>query len=354
MAYHNQNNDGPRPTLGPSPWLFLALTVFLAAGIRQTFYPGVKQVETTRSEQFFPAIQPSAPPTIVKSLYHHQTASFRTGNLLSDQLEKLIQDLHVEDDSIKREELIANFLATLKLEDVSAALDILKNTETSDLVGDLSRRLVQRWAEGNPQDLDAWAKSLPAGPQRQAALDGLAITWANSQLTNAISWGQSLADETERNRALVVVANEAVRVDPMVSLKLGVDLPPNSQRDEMIERAAMEWASRDAQNAVAWAVQIPDETLRAKVLAGEATAWADQDPESAATLAVTELPAGRLQQDTVISIVERWAQQQPETAAAWVEQFPEGALREAAIQNLIAQWSQKAPAEAQQWLARHS
>jgi hypothetical protein len=94
--------------------------------------------------------------------------------------------------------------------------------------------------------------------------------------------------------------------------------------------------------------------LRASVLAGESVAWAKQDPESAADLAVQELPAGRLQEDTVISIIQRWAQQAPEAAAAWVDQFPPGPLRTVAIDNLVSQWSQKDAAGAHQWLANHS
>jgi hypothetical protein len=75
----------------------------------------------------------------------------------------------------------------------------------------------------------------------------------------------------------------------------------------------------------------------AKVLAGEAVSWAEQNPEAAATLAVDQLPAGRLQEDTVVSIVQRWAQSDTVAAATWVAQFPEGSLRKTAVENLVAQ-----------------
>jgi hypothetical protein len=49
----------------------------------------------------------------------------------------------------------------------------------------------------------------------------------------------------------------------------------------------------------------------------------------------------------VISIVQRWAQQQPTDAAAWAEQFPLGELKLAAFENVVARWGFKDPERAQ-------
>ena len=349
-------NAGPRPARGPADWVLMAmLGLCLAFGVRQMFHPATKEVESTKPEQNLHSIQSSQPYRMAESSNRHPPDdNIEAGNPLSDKLAKLIQDLQAEDDPMGREQLIANLLAGLKTGDIATALDFLKNAQPAELAADLSRRLVRHWAESSPRDVAAWLNGLPDGDQRQAALDDLAIVWANSQMVEAISWGQSLGNEGERNRALTDVANEAVRADPMTALQLAVGLPADVQRDDLIRRAAMEWASGDATNAVAWAEQIPDATLRVTVLAGEAVAWAKQDPESAATLAVMELPAGRLQEDTVVSIVQRWTELQPEAAAAWVAQFPEGAMRAAAIENLVALWSQTDADAAQQWLASHS
>ncbi|MGD1085302.1 MAG: hypothetical protein ABSA47_11220 [Verrucomicrobiota bacterium] len=356
IATRKNVNDGPRPTRGPSLWLFLAMAgLCMTVWLSQRFYSDPQKVETTGARQFSPAKPPSetpSPPAHVNPA--RRAAVVAPANRLADHLARLLRDLQGEDDPMRGEALIADFLAGLGTKDIAAALDILKDAKPADLAEDLSRRLVRRWAEGSPQDVAAWMNNLPSGSQREVALDNLAFLWANSQLTNAIGWAQSLADPAERDRALTAVANESVRADPLTALQLAAGLPPDSQRDDLVRRAAMEWASGDPRNAVAWAEQIPDAELRAKVLAGEAVAWAAQDPESAAILAVQELPSGRLQEDTVVSIVQRWARQEPETAAAWVEQFPDGALRAAAIENLLVQWSQKDAAAARQWRAGHS
>ena len=333
----------------------LMFVVCLVIGVKQMMHSDVKKNESIRPQQVSGSLPSARMDWMMANQGHHHAASrIEAGQLLTDSLTRLIQNLQAEDDPMKREQLIADFFAGLQTGDIATALGFLKDAQPAEIALDLSRRLVRIWAESNPNDAAAWINGLPAGKQRQIAMDNLAIIWANSQLTDAINWGQSLGDEDERNRALTAVANEAVRVDPQTALQLAVGLPADSQRDDLIRRAAMEWAAGDVTNAVAWAEQIPDATLRATVMAGEAVAWAKQAPESAATLAVQELPAGRLQEDTVVSIIQRWAEQQPEAAAAWVALFPEGPLRNVAIENLVVQWSQKDAAGAQQWLAAHS
>jgi hypothetical protein len=71
---------------------------------------------------------------------------------------------------------------------------------------------------------------------------------------------------------------------------------------------------------------------RAAALAGIATAWSEQDPIAAATMVLRELPSGRLQADTIVSIVQRWAQQSLDGATEWVNRFPNGDLRDAALE----------------------
>jgi hypothetical protein len=110
-----------------------------------------------------------------------------------------------------------------------------------------------------------------------------------------------------------------------------------------------EWASKDGQSAAQWARQIQAGTLREQALGCIATAWGDSDPFSAATLAVSELPAGRTQDDAVVGIARRWAQRQPEQAAAWVEGFPAGELKVTAVENVVAIWSNQDAFRAEQW-----
>lgn len=250
---------------------------------------------------------------------------------------KAFTEIEAQGNDDRREEMCASLAAQIPFADIPITLDELKELGYGE--SEIFQRLVRRWAQADGHEAAAWAEQLPVGSLRENSLSAVAIEWANTDLNSTVAWARQLPDASEQQTILLAAANEAVRTDPMASLRIAVALPADGGRDETIRRAATEWASQDAASAVDWAKQIPDETLRSKVLAAEAVAWSESAPESAATLAVESLPPGRLLDDTVVSIVQRWAQRQPEAAAAWVEQFPEGPLRAAAVENLLAQVS---------------
>ena len=186
-----------------------------------------------------------------------------------------------------------------------------------------------------PGAIAAWATALPAGGYRRFALEAAALAWGDSDPAAAAQWARSLSDEGERTLALTGIAGEAVRTEPLLALELSRFLPETA-RDGIVERATMEWAASDPEAAVEWARGISGEALRAKVIAGIAIIWSDRDPVGGATMAANELPAGRLQADSIVSVVQRWAQQSPAAAAAWVLRFPDGELRDAAMECLAA------------------
>jgi hypothetical protein len=347
--------DDPQPKSGSSIFLLLLAAVFLLYGLRQTFVMRVQKYNLPRPETQFNRQNETDKCLGSKSLFYHdqrdQLPVVTSANPLEESFGQLKSEVLAEDDPGKREELIAAF--TMKIDEVNAPvlLEYLLKSDRSDMATELSHLLIRKWADENPESVARW---LQLSHQSTDGIADLAVEWANNNLTNAVIWAQSLPDEADRQNALENVVNETVRTQPLVALQMAVSLPPDAMRDDLIRRAAMEWACSDGAEAVAWAEQIPDSPLRSQVLASEAVSWSKQNPVQAADLALTELPAGRLQDDTVISIIQRWSQSQPEAAASWVEQFPNSPLREAAVQNLIAQWSQSDVVSAQTWLAQHN
>jgi hypothetical protein len=188
-------------------------------------------------------------------------------------------------------------------------------------------------AQNDPRGFSEWAATLPAGANRRFALETAALVWGATDPSSAAAWAGELSRETERTQTLTHIANEAVRSNPQLALELACSFPKPAMA-EILPRAATEWAVSNPAAAAEWASQISSLPLRAAVLAGIATAWSEQDPVAAATMVLRELPAGRLQAGTIISIVQRWAQQSPSDATDWVNQFPDGDLRDAAMECL--------------------
>jgi hypothetical protein len=198
--------------------------------------------------------------------------------------------------------------------------------------------LIRQWAESDVVSAAAWAEELPAGATRKAAINGVAIMWANQDLALATAWaGQQLVGD-ERIGALTSVAYEAARTEPVLALDIAGALPAGTERDALAKHATLQWAAVDPIPAAQWAIQIEDEQLKERVLAHIATAWGDGDPAGAAKFAVQGLAPSHCQDDAVVSIVQRWVQHDPASAAQWVAGFPDGHLRETAAENIAKLW----------------
>jgi len=148
----------------------------------------------------------------------------------------------------------------------------------------------------------------------------------------------------------MAAAYEAGRSAPLEALRLAMDLAPGDERAELISRTTREWAATAPKAAAAWATKIEECNLRERALTGIATAMSESDPKAAALLVNDALPPGRAQEDAVVGIVQRWAQQAPEQAAAWVAEFPAGPLRDAAVDNLVKLWADQDAQQTATWL----
>lgn len=250
-------------------------------------------------------------------------------------LERALAAIQAEEDADEREEKLAALVKQIPVTDIQVELNELGALGSSGLAGDFRRQLLRRWAAEDGYAAATWVEALPSGPMRTEALTDVAIEWADCAPNDAVAWAQRLPDATERQSSVMAIANEAVRNEPMQALRLVVELPASQSRDQLLERATMQWASRDGEQAAAWARQIADANLRGKLLRDVAVGWAERNPVAAGTLAVSDIASGRQQDDAIVSIVQRWAQQQPEAAADWVEQFPEGELKRTATEYLV-------------------
>lgn len=338
-----QTPSSPRLPRGLELGLWLAGALLLTYGLVH-FQSDTKGTEVADSPvAHAEQVTPNLPPS---EWIHAETP---TETYFKNRLAKI----ESEPDMELREQLIMSLVDSVALADIPNLLTelggIKRNLDQPELINDISLRLVRRWARHDAAAASVWAEQLPAGSLRQDAMTGVAVEWANTSLGEAVAWGRQLSEAAERQTVLFSVANEAVRLDPVVALHLATELPADTRSTDLIQRSAREWATADGEQAVTWARQIKDGDLRNQVLASMAVAISENDPVAAATVATSEIPAGRAQSDAVVGIIERWAQNQPEQAAAWVEQFPDNDLKSTAVENVVAMWSLSDSQKAEQW-----
>jgi len=271
-------------------------------------------------------------------------------NAFLPDLVAALESLHPESDIVERERALENLVNLMAITDVPAAVGFLNERDFPETTCDLKLRLLRRWADTDPRAAADYVCQEATGSARLAEIRGVAVVWANQDLAEAVAWLTQLPEE-DRENGLLGVAYEATRTEPIEALRLAVELPAGAVRNDLITHAAGQWATSAPQAAAAWADRIDDGALRERVLASVATAWGESDPVAAATMAVQSLAPGQPRDDALVGIVQRWVQQEPERAAAWVAMFPEGRLRQTALDNVVKLWADQNVEQAGMWLS---
>jgi hypothetical protein len=234
------------------------------------------------------------------------------------------------DDFMKELQTFAERIDAADLPDVLKKLQELQTQNPTVIGRDLEMRLLRRWSGSDAGSAAEWAAQAPP-PIHDEALAASVDDWSKQDLAAATAWAGQLPEGSDRQNALKSLAGVLAYSDPQKSLTLASALPADAGRDEIITRAAEIWAASSPKDAAAWAVQISDEALRSQVVSAAAMGWGDNDPYAAANLAINSLPAGEVQNKTVLAIVQRWGLKDAAAASAWVAQFPQGDLRQAAM-----------------------
>jgi hypothetical protein len=215
---------------------------------------------------------------------------------------------------------------------------------------ELFRIKIRQWAEASPSAAAAWGVALKNEPARRDALEQIAIAWANVDLESATKWTGSLVEGDAKKAAVLALANEAARSTPLVAIEAVAQLPPTHERDEALAHAVSQWSAVDPVSASAWSTQVADPLLRQRLLSAVAIEAAESSPMAAADLTATMLDPGTRQAEAAVSIVERWAQTDPQAAADWVLRFPDTPARPAAITSLVSVWATRDASGAEKWV----
>jgi len=304
-----------------------------------------------------PRSVPKGNPASAQSQQNSKTAHGRpaavralgTTRLAQPDRAMLLVAIEAETDPDRRSEALERAVDSVCDADLPSMLDSLVQ-DGGPGGAELRNLLVRRWAESDAPTAAAWTLQLPESPIYRAALEQVAIAWANSDLIAAASWVHALPEGDSKQAATLDLAYEAARTEPVMALELANTTPATRERDDLLVHAVSQWPGTDSAAAAAWAMKVLDPALRERLVGAVAVTVARQDGAAAATLAASALGAGAEQDRTVVSIVQRWAENSPQAAAAWVSQFPDIPSRGAAVENLVAVWTAQDAEAAGNWL----
>ncbi|HYG23260.1 MAG TPA: hypothetical protein VEH04_10800 [Verrucomicrobiae bacterium] len=292
----------------------------------------------------------AAVPVIPADGSEPTAANLPQTQLLRDVL-TAIEGVQSTADALEREARLAKAAAEVAVEDIPEVMAFLWNKEHISTHGDeLRKRLLQRWAELDPKAAAEWVKNQPQDARQTDAMSRIAGIWSGQNFEEANAWAGALPEGDLRNEAQAHIAYEVATTSPMDAMQLAVAMPPGATRDDLLAHVASMWAAADSAGALAWTKQIEDVELRERLLVSVITAMGNATPAEAAKLALELLPQGRNQEDAVMSLIQVWAQREPETVAQWVASFSVGELQQTGVQNLVKIWADADMQRVGQWL----
>ncbi|MDB6077421.1 MAG: hypothetical protein JWO82_1168 [Akkermansiaceae bacterium] len=86
--------------------------------------------------------------------------------------------------------------------DPVAALNRVQQISDASLRGEGLRAAAAAWCRTNPPRAARWTEDLPAGPDKDAAIQGLVQFFAAKDSNRALAWAQEIGDSTLREEAL--------------------------------------------------------------------------------------------------------------------------------------------------------
>jgi hypothetical protein len=158
-------------------------------------------------------------------------------------------------------------------------------------------------------------------------------------LRERLTAATALESPAAREKALAEIAWDALEIEPETAHEAFRRLTPDSpEKIRLIQHYAMRLAAQNLDEALAWAAALETEVEISAATSHIALEIAETDPVRAANLLSESGIEGRDFDVALVQVVQRWAANSPQDAAAWVVDFPPTAARKAGIQAVLEPW----------------
>jgi hypothetical protein len=121
--------------------------------------------------------------------------------------------------------------------------------------------VAQHWwkLKGSPQEVAAWAGSLPAGRAQDAAVGEVGRLWVEQDAVSASAWLGTLAPSPGRDEAVGRLVWKVSKEAPDEAFEWARTIQQGSMRNEMLAQSIAVWAAKDVPGAQAAVATLPPE-----------------------------------------------------------------------------------------------
>ena len=182
-----------------------------------------------------------------------------------------------------------------------------------------------------PANYDAAASAL----QRRLAARRDAMNrwreWATRDLQGALTAVAALPAGPERDEAVEAICFAQIQINPALAMEMAQTL---QQPDNTVQDLLQQWAASDAAAAFVWASQQPAGLQHDKLIDRVAYMLSQTEPAQAASLVMEQMPPGPAQDEAAMTVLHQWGEKNLAAAAAWAQTLPAGPLQARATQEL--------------------
>lgn len=209
-------------------------------------------------------------------------------------------------------------------------------------------QLVDDWAETDPRGAADFARSRP---ELATKLDEIiALQWAKKDFQAAFTWAKSLPAGVDKDTALQGVAvTETNQRGADRGLEAAREIQDAGLKDGAFEQIAQALCVKQLDRAIAVAGEIVDPQHRKAAYGYLVGNGAAKDPAACLALLSRMPDAGQVEYGAFAS---GWAQKDPRAATAWAEGLSRPELREWTLYFTFPMWVQADRSAAEAWVTR--
>ncbi len=347
--------------------------VITALGVGAASYIYIKSQETgsprTEAERHQPSQQARPVPGVRKTINTKASTESWDEKFARMSLEELIREAMEEYGQRKRQQIYDYLGRTYTTADFDRLLIIARRIHPEDTEG-FVRSLVREWVPGNPASVAAWAKGLPPGRFRDAAIRSAVLRWVELSPAETAEWViKDLPYSAMQHSTLYEIVLALVVNDPQAAMEWAERFQPSDiRRSEVITCVTSALADQDSQAAASWLASLDvSEKIRAEAVQPIAAAEKrvatgstrfnfmdsihvpEESPESFKK-EFKELSERMEVEDTAKSFAEN----DPIQAMAWAQDLPRGDSRDTAIDAILRQWIDQNSRTAATWILQQT
>ena len=252
----------------------------------------------------------------------------------------------------RRSDVVGTTLQTVALtmlaeKDAVAAVDYVEAMPAGQQRDSAVQMVAMVYAMADPIAATEWVeRMLPASPNARMLV---AVGLAEADPARALELLGSGGATTQENQMLLGLIIQTAAVDPNRALKLAEDLAANddAQSRTYLANLMSTWVARDAEAALGWALE-RESVLDPALLGNAAAGLANRDPGAAAGY-VEQLPA-QFRDVWITRMAGPYGRNNLDEAVNWIGQYRGQPVYEQAFTQLISQAAQSNPESAAQLL----